>query len=105
MIIHEIFAQICNGAVQNIIVCDNYPTADHLTKCVYGSDAFAVDCLQYACTIGDSYHDGAFWRMKEDGTEEALPYLPTEAQEIQLLKAENESLILVLADAIGGAVS
>ena len=43
MIVHEVFAQILDGEVKNIMVCDNYPTADYLTKCVYGDEAlFAV---------------------------------------------------------------
>ena len=82
MIVHEIFAQICDGEVKNIMVCDNYPTADYLTKCVYGDEAYAVDCLQYACCIGDKYHDGAFYRVGEDGTETAIPYKPTQKQQV-----------------------
>ena len=88
MIVHEVFAQICDGEVKNVIVCENYPTADYLTKCIYGSEAFAVDCLQYACGIGDKYHDGAFYRVGEDGTETIVPYKPTEAQEIENLNTQ-----------------
>lgn len=103
MIVHEVFAQINNGKVENIVVCDNYPLANHLAKCIYGEDAFAVDCLQYACMIGDLYHDNTFWRINENGEEEQIPYTPTDTQEIQSLKLENEDLTLALADAIGTA--
>ncbi len=102
MIVHEVFAQILGGEVKNIMVCDNYPTADYLTKCVYGDEAYAVDCLQYACGIGDRYHDNQFFRVGEDGTETAIPYTPTQEQQVADLQAENEELTLAMADLIGG---
>lgn len=103
MIVHEVFAQIVNGTVENIIVCENYPTADHLTKCIYGNEAIAVDCLQYRCVIGDLYHDGAFWRIDEKtGEEVPLEYIPTQEQQIAALQEENEELTLAIADMIGG---
>ena len=93
MIVHEIFAQVHNGVVQNIFVCDNYPTADHLTKCIYGSEAFAVDCLQYKCSVGDKYHDGCFWRVApETGEEVQIPYIPTQEQQVAALTEENAEL-------------
>lgn len=105
MIVHEVFAQIVDGKVVNITVCDNYPTADHLTKCVFGSDAFAVDCLQYKCAIGDLYHDGNFWRVDpETGEETMVEYVPTQEQQISALQAENEELTLALAEMIGGEI-
>lgn len=103
MIVHEVFAQIYEGEVKNIIVCDNYPTADHLTKCIYGDTAFAVDCLQYRCVIGDLYHDNTFWRVDEEtGEEIQLEYVPTQEQQVAALATENEELVLTLADVIGG---
>lgn len=103
MIVHEIFAQIKDGIIQNIMVCENYSTADHLTKCIYGDDAFAVDCLQYKCGIGDTYHDGYFWHIDaETGEETQIEYVPTQEQQVQTLKAENEELTLALAEIIGG---
>ena len=105
MIVHEDFAQICDGEVKNVIVCDNYPTADYLTKCIYGSEAFAVDCLQYACGIGDKYHDGTFYRVGEDGIETAIPYTPTQEQQVEALQAENNELTLAMADLIGGGTN
>lgn len=99
MIVHEIFAQVHNGVVQNIIVCDNYPTADHLTKCIYGNEAFAVDCLQYRVTIGDLYHDNLFWRVDETtGEEVELEYVPTQEQQVQKLVEENQELTSQLTD-------
>ena len=102
MIVHEVFAQILDGEVKNIMVCDNYPTADYLTKCVYGDEAYAVDCLQYASGIGDRYHENQFFRVNDDGTETAIPYTPTQEQQVADLQAENEELTLAMADLIGG---
>ena len=102
MIVHEVFAQILDGEVKNIMVCDNYPTADYLTKCVYGDEAYAVDCLQYACGIGDRYHENQFFRVNDDGTETAIPYTPTQEQQVADLQAENEELTLAMADLVGG---
>lgn len=104
MIVHEIFAQICDGEVKNVIVCENYPTADHLTKCIYGDEAFAVDCLQYACSIGDKYHDNQFFRVDGDGAETAIPYTPTQEQQVAALQADNDEMTLAMADLIGGGV-
>ena len=102
MIVHEVFAQILDGEVKHIMVCDNYPTADYLTKCVYGDEAYAVHCLQYACGIGDRYQENQFFRVNDDGTETAIPYTPTQEQQVADLQAENEELTLAMADLIGG---
>lgn len=103
MIVHEVFAQISEGEVKNIMVCDNYPMADYLTKCVYGQEAYAVDCQQYPCSIGDKYHDGLFWRVDEMTEETVIRYVPTQEQQIEILRAENNELTIALADLIGGA--
>ena len=105
MIVHEVFAQIENEEVVNIIVCENYPTADHLTKCIYGDKSFAVDCLQYPCRIGDKYHDGYFWRVDpKTGEETMVEYIPTQEQQVAALQAENEELTLAMAEMIGGEI-
>lgn len=98
MLVHEIFAHIFEDEVKNIIVCENYPTADYLAKCVYGSSAFAVDCLQYRCQIGDKYHDGQFWHINEEtGLEEAVPYEPTDSQKVEILENELSQANLALS--------
>lgn len=103
MIVHQVFAQIYEGQVKNIIVCDNYEMANYIVRATYGDNAFAVDCLQYPCGIGHLYHDGSFWKINDDTGEEVriLP-LPTQEQEVQDLKFENEQLMLAMADVIGG---
>ena len=103
MIVHQVFAQISEGTVQNIMVCADYELANYLTRCTYGDEAFAVDCLQYACAIGDGYRDGRFWHRDEDGAETEVPYIPTTEEEVSYLKNENEQLTLTVADLLGGA--
>lgn len=105
MLVHEVFAQILEGEVKNIIVCENYPTADHLTKMIFGDTAFAVNVLQYPVAIGYKYHNGFFLTINEEtGEEIVVDPLPTQEQEVAQLKADNEELILALAEMIGGAL-
>lgn len=106
MIVHQIFAQIFEGEIKNIMVCDNYELANWISRATYGGTATAVDCLQYPCAIGDKYHDGQFWRTDpETGEEKPIEYIPTQEQQVQQLAAENEELTLVMADMIGGVYS
>ena len=110
MIVHQVYAYIWNETVQNIVVCDNYQLANDIAKGCYGNDAFAVDCLQYPCQIGDKYVDGRFYRVPEateNGVLVAKPmdttpvdvselveieYVPTQEQEVATLKAQNAIL-------------
>lgn len=85
MTAHKVFAQIVDGTVQNIIIGKDYPTTDHLTKCIYGKNAFAIECSQCTCCINDKYHDNRFWTVSEDGTEQMIDYIPTQEQQIETL--------------------
>lgn len=92
MAVHEVYAQIWEGKVQNIIVCDNYEMANYLSRMSYGEDSFAVECSRYACTLGDLY-DGAFWRKDpETGEESEVRYIPTSEEQVAALEAENAAL-------------
>lgn len=91
MAAHNIYAQIYDGTVQNVMVCDNYELANQLSRMSYGDDAFAVDCMQYSCTIGDKYHDGMFFR-EIDNAEIPIEYIPTEKEQIATLTAKNMAL-------------
>ena len=53
MAAHEVFATISGETVQNVVV-GQYEGINRVTRCVYGDDAFAVDCTQYPCEIGVS---------------------------------------------------
>lgn len=106
MIVHQVYAQIFEGEVKNIIVCDNYELANYLARATYGDDAYAVDCLQYPCGIGDTYHGNRFWKADPDtGEETQVKYVPTQEQQVQQLTTENEELMLAMSDMIGGAYS
>lgn len=103
MIVHQVFAQIFEGEVKNIMVCDNYELANSISRATYGDTAFAVDCLQYPCTLGDKYRNGRFYHTDLDTKEEKIvEYVPTQEQQVQDLKAENEDLMIAMADVIGG---
>lgn len=101
MVAHEIYAYVVDETVQNVIVAYSYEEANRIARCVYGDNAFAVDCLQYSCEIGDKYINGVFY--KPDGTT-PIEYIPTQEQQVAQLKQENAELTLVLADMIGGAM-
>lgn len=100
MVAHEVYAQIINGEVKAVGVAYSYEDANRVARCVYGDDAFAVDCLYCPCQEGDTYIDGSFYAP--DGT--VRPWLPTQEQQISQLLAENQELTMALADMIGGAV-
>lgn len=91
MIAHNIYAQIFDETVQNVIVCEEYEMANWLSRQSYGDTAFAVDCMQYPCSIGDKYHNGTFYRIV-DGEEVAIEYVPTQEQQVSSLEAENTAL-------------
>ena len=88
MTVHEVYAQIWEGKVQNIIVCDNYEMANYLSRMSYGEEG-----SRYACTLGDLYHDGAFWRQDpETGEESEVKRIPTSEEQVARLEAENAVL-------------
>ena len=95
MIVHQIFAQICEKEIKNIIVCDNYELANYLARATYGDDAFAVDCLKYPCQIGDQYSNNTFY--KSDGVT-PIEYRPTQEQQVEQLQNENTALQLALTN-------
>lgn len=94
MIVHQIFAQISDEEIKNVIVCDNYELANYLARATYGEQAFAVDCLQYPCTIGDHYIEGRFFRDLSDengnvtGEQQEILAVPTAEQQIQVMEQE-----------------
>ena len=46
MIAHEVFAMIYDRTIQNVVV-GHHEETNWVARCVYGDDAFAVDCTQY----------------------------------------------------------
>lgn len=89
MIVHQVYALISEEKVQNICVCDDYEMANFIARATYGNDAFAVDCLQYACTLGDFYRDGLFYKVNQETSEEVvIEYTPTQEQQVFTLTQE-----------------
>lgn len=88
MIYHQIFAEIQNEEVKNIIVCKDYMVANQLAQKTYGKDAIAVDCTFYDCAIGDTYKNNTFY--DSDGNERK--YWGNEIENINTLQQENEQL-------------
>lgn len=93
MIVHQVYAIISNGIIENICVCDDYEVANYLARASYGNEAIAVDCLQYRCAIGDRYHDGEFYHVdKATGTENIIQREPTQEQKVAELEETNKLL-------------
>ena len=92
MIVHQVFALICNNEVMNICVCDNYEFANMIARETYGMYAFAIDCLQYPCSIGDIYRNNTFYHVDENGTEFEIERIPTQEQQVIALTEENKLL-------------
>ncbi len=82
------FALVYENEVKNIFICHNYELANQLARASFGNEAFAVETTRYAITIGDKYADGMFYRILEDGTEQRVKYIPTEADNIAELQSK-----------------
>lgn len=99
MVAHQVYAQIYDNTVRLVCVAHSYEDANKVARAVYGDTAFAVDCLQYPCEIGDKYIDGAFF--KPDGVTR-IEYIPTDTQQVTQHGQELKEMAIVLADMIGG---
>ena len=103
MIVHQVFARISEGIVQNVIVCENYELANWLAKQIYGDDAIAIDCLQYPCAAGDIYRDGKLYRKNpETGEETEIEYVPTQEQQVADLIGELTNTQMALTEIFEG---
>ena len=80
------------------MVCDNYEMANYLARCSYGEDAFAVDCLQYPCGIGDKYVDSTFYHMNNEGDFIPIEYVPTQEQQVNALENQLTDTQLALVE-------
>lgn len=89
MIGHQIFAQIYDTAIKNIIVCDNYELANQLARMIYGDSASAWECTQYPVSIGDKCINRVFY-FKDGVTQ--VPRTPTAEESVTMLTVENTDL-------------
>lgn len=85
MFYHQVYAEILNKEVKNIMVCNNYEMANILARNTYGTEAIAVDCTYWACNIGDTYENNKFYSPEGDVRE----YKGSEAENIIRLTDEN----------------
>lgn len=100
MKVWENYAFIVNGTVQNVgcFSKGSYVAANVIAQEVYGEDAIAVDVSQIPTSIGDTYRDGTFYRVYDDGTEEEIPVIATEEQEVEALQVTTESNTTAIDD-------
>ena len=85
----EEYAFIKDGIVQNV-ACFNiggYTDANIMVREVYGEDAIAVDVCRIPTQAGDTYRDGVFYRVDEEGNEKELPVIATEEEAIENLQS------------------
>ncbi len=92
------FALICKEVILNRFECDNYEEANKLARASHDDEAFAVDSTNYKTAIGDSYINGKFYHMSEEGTLEEAEYIPTEKEMIDDLQYKLLQSQLVLTD-------
>lgn len=91
MIVHQVYALIFEEKIQNVCVCDNFETANYIAKASYGNDAFAIDCLQYPCAVGDIYRNGTFYALdSETGEEFEIKRVPTQEEQVFMLHIDND---------------
>lgn len=95
---NTIYAIIYNNEVKNRILCEDYTLANTLARASFGNEAFAVDTTKYATAIGDIYESGNFYHASDVGTKEEVEYIPSEQENITLLKSKLLTSKLVLAE-------
>lgn len=105
--------------VMTITLFDNPTEADMATRAIYGSTAYAIESSMWDLKVPCIYKDGAFYNVQEEEKkdeageiklvrvgEKLAERIPSQAEEIQELKKQNEELrqtvnSLVL-DSLGG---
>ena len=88
MFYHQIYAQIVDTTVVNIIVARETEIANLVTRKQYGDEALAIECTYWDCAIGDTYRDGVFYDSEGDQRQ----YKGDEIENINELQRENAKL-------------
>lgn len=91
------YALIKDGVVENVIICDSYPTAGRIAEATGCDEAVWVD--QYLVTIGDKYENGVFYH---NGNE--IERQLTLEEKAERAEQRNDDLELAVAAILGGAV-
>lgn len=100
MVVHQIFAQILDSKIENLILAETYGIADQITKVQYGETAFVVDATQYPISPGYQYIDSEFIDLngnvvkRTNTAEEDARYAHVIAKELQEQIAEQDELLL-----------
>ncbi len=81
---HQVYAQIRDSQVLNIVVCANYEMANLVARQTYGESAIAVDCTYWACEIGDTFRDNTFYDQQGNQRE----YKGSEVENITVLQQQ-----------------
>lgn len=87
-----------NGKIYNIEMHTNYEDANQFARAVYG-DGASADEYRYLVQIGDIKKDGKFYNVLEDGSTVEATYIPSDEENIQILKSQNTSLSDQLTEA------
>ena len=86
-----------NNIVQNIAMFYGYQDANEIARAIYGNDAFAEE-YRYLVRIGDTYKDGTFYNIDEDGNEIPAEYIGTQDDKISQLETSKLELEKELTD-------
>lgn len=62
MSLRNVYAQIVDTVIKNIIVIDNDDIARQLTNASFGTEALCIECNQYKVERGDFYVNGIFFK-------------------------------------------
>ena len=60
-------------------------------KEVFGDDCKVFDVSNLRVSIFDTYHDDAFWRVNDDGTETKIEETPSEEDRIEAVESTSAS--------------
>lgn len=84
------YALIYKDIIVNRFDCNNYEEANLLARASHGNEAFAVETTRYKTSIGDSYLNGRFYNLSEEGELVEAEYIPTEEDRIRELEEKLE---------------
>lgn len=80
-----------DGKIYNIEMHTSYEEANQFARNIYG-DGAAADEYRYLVQIGDIKKDGKFYNVLEDGSTQEATYIPSDEENIEILKSQNTSL-------------
>lgn len=91
----RIFAYINEGVVKNLCVDDDYEVSNYLARSIYGPTSISVEIANTPVHIGDTYCQGYFKRIDEDGTEQIIEIQPSAEKQLEILNQKLRYLMMV----------